>query len=107
MDYTDKQIRQMVFDWLVEKNSENERNPRENENYKGLAESCYYSVIKDYTPDCPGWWGNILTVAFGNIRAVYVFKMKNKKLHLLLKGERLSNIAERINLDFVQIGKMS
>lgn len=82
--YTDKQIRKMILDWLVAENLENDSNPKENENYKGLAESCHYSIIKDYTPDCPGWCGDILTVAFGHLEAVYVFRIDDNRLMPLL-----------------------
>lgn len=82
MKYTDPQIRQMVFDWLARENQENDRNPTENGTYKSLAEECYYSVIENYTPCCPGFSGDILTVVFGQLEAMYIFTIQNNKLNL-------------------------
>jgi hypothetical protein len=78
--YSDEQIRTMIHNWLVKKNEENDDKPYENENYKGLAESCHYSIIENYVPDCPGWHGDILTVVFGHIDALYVFTVEDNKL---------------------------
>lgn len=84
MDYTEKQVRKMIFDWLVAENLDSDSNPKKNQNYKGLAEDCYYSIIKNYVPDCPGWSGDILTVAFGHLGAVYVFTIANNRLNVLV-----------------------
>lgn len=71
-------IQKLVWNWLCKKNQEQVENPREYQNYKDLAETCRYSLIEDYTPDCPGWCGNILTVVFGHIGAVYTFTVEER-----------------------------
>jgi len=74
MKYTDKQVRKMVFDYLKE----------DYDNAKDLSKSCYYSIIEDYVPDCPGWTGDILTVVFGFHSAIDNFSIDNNKLRKII-----------------------
>ena len=81
MSYTEKQIRKMILDYLIKNNLENDDEPEKNETYQSYAESCYYSVVENYMPDCPGWCGDILTVVYGGSEeSVEFFRIDDNKL---------------------------
>lgn len=104
MKYTEQQIRSMVFEWLVNEDSENDRghgdDPKANENYRYLADDCVYSIIESYTPDSPGWCGDILTVVFGYDTCFYVFRVEEGKLTLSQsEGEAIADQGLNLTLD--------
>ena len=78
--YSDSEIRRMIHRYHIKENLENDESPAENENYKGLADECYYSIIEDYTPDCPGWTGDVLTVIYGAVEAIENYLIEDGRL---------------------------
>ncbi|MAG44539.1 hypothetical protein CL633_01485 [bacterium] len=69
--YTDAHIRNLIGAYL---------SPTHRENAQDLADSCHYSVIENYMPDCPGWCGDILTVIYGFAECYEVFLIKDNNL---------------------------
>jgi hypothetical protein len=77
MKYTEEFIRKLIAEWL-KKNYDFDLDtisPNNKDDPQAFAQSCRYSLIENYTPDCPGWCGSVLTVVFGYSSAILNFRI--------------------------------
>jgi len=75
--YNDKEVRKMVYDFLKSEGNDEEQ----------FSESCQYSIIENYVPDCPAWCGDILTVVYGYDEAISNYRIVDNKLEKIIPAE--------------------